>query len=245
MTHNYRNEVSRENHSPFEVNYKFSNLWISVDTISFSQDMLSYSLEELMRIINSIEKYIESFPIFKDTLQAYEVSDPSGCEEVIVEMTKASYMADVGPMASVAGAVAQALGRKLKTEFSINDIIVENGGDVYIDTTEDVRISVLTNNTVLPERIKLNLQKSHMPLGVCSSSGIFGHSFSKGKADVVVAISHNAAISDAFATAICNQICSASDIEHVLYKFQENESLLGVMAICEKTLGMIGQINLL
>jgi hypothetical protein len=63
-------------------------------------------------------------------------------------------------------------------------------------------------------------------LGVASSSGKFGHSFSYGKADLVTVISEDPCLADAFATAIANKIHSKEDAEKMV-----NEVPKGVIAL--------------
>src|SRR4030042_1905049 len=75
-----------------------------------------------------LEKYIEKNPEFQTSLEPVNV--PESAPAIVKDMAAAGAKAGVGPMAAVAGAIAEYVGKEL-LEFS-PEIIVENGGGVFI-----------------------------------------------------------------------------------------------------------------
>ena len=111
-------------------------------------------------------------------------------------MLSAARLAGVGPMASVAGAIAQAVGAALKPHSS--SIIVENGGDCYLDMDEETTVGIYAGpRSPFSGKIGIRLTADVFPLGICTSSGTVGHSLSFGKADAVTVTARDAALADA------------------------------------------------
>ena len=75
-------------------------------------------------------------------------------------------------MASVAGAIAQFVAQGLLE--STNQVIVENGGDIFLKVNRPVNVSVFAGESPLSEKIGLKIPSRQMPLGICSSSGTVG-----------------------------------------------------------------------
>ncbi len=81
-------------------------------------------------------------------------------------------------------------------------------------------------------------------MGICASSGTVGHSLSFGKADAVVALSKDALLADAAATAIANRVCSKDDIEPAIETAQKIPGVSGIVILIGKYLGVWGQVRL-
>src|SRR4030042_330958 len=75
--------------------------------------------------------------------------------EIINKMYLASELTDTGPMASVAGAIAESLGNMLLQDTE--EIIIENGGDVWLKAVEPVLINVLSKNPYFHDNIILKI----------------------------------------------------------------------------------------
>ena len=84
--------------------------------------------EQVLVCRGQIDGYIQRYPNFAATLEPWR--EPAFAPEIVREMIAAGCAAGVGPMAAVAGAVAESVGRKL-LDYS-RDVVVENGGDVFI-----------------------------------------------------------------------------------------------------------------
>lgn len=162
---------------------------------------------------------------------------------IIRDMLKASLAANVGPMASVAGAISEYVGKDL-LKLSEN-VIIENGGDIYLKTQENVRVAVYAGNSPLTYKIGLLLKPGQMPLGVCTSSGTVGHSLSFGKADAVCVLSRSSTMADAAATAMGNMVKGKEDIRTALEKGIKIEGVSGALIVIADHFGAIGEVELI
>lgn len=119
-------------------------------------------------------------------------------------------------MAAVAGAVAQEIGETLHELFSLREIIVENGGDVWMRYLEPLDVAVEAGASPLSGRIGFRLPAGFSPCSVCTSSGTTGLSLSFGMADAAMVVAREGSIADAWATAAGNMIRGLEDIETAL-----------------------------
>ena len=178
----------------------------------------------------------------KDIMSVIHPSSPP-LSSIIETMTEASSLYNVGPMAAVAGAVAGYVGEKLLQECIY--IMIENGGDIFIKSDEPFTLSVWAGeNSPFNGKLNLKIDPEGKPLGICTSSGMFGHSLSFGKADAVVAISPNPALADAAATAIANRIQTKEDVRPVADEEQEKGILQGLIIIKDDRAAMWGDFEL-
>ncbi|MBU0700625.1 UPF0280 family protein [bacterium] len=217
----------------FRVFYLESDLFILAETMLEKQAYDSLSGHYL-----TIKRYIQRDPEFRHTFSPYLITESA--PEIIRQMSNASGLAGVGPMAAVAGAVAEAVGKELLAYSQ--DIIVENGGDIFLDTSIPRKIGILAGSSVLSEKIALLIEPGRW--GVCTSSGTVGHSISLGKADACVVVSESASLSDAAATRIGNIIQTHADIPEGLSLAQEIVGVLGVVIIKDDKIGVWGKIEL-
>jgi hypothetical protein len=171
-------------------------------------------------------------------LPASTLADP-----LIATMLEAGRRARVGPMAAVAGALAQYVGRGL-TAYSPSAVIVENGGDVFLAGTRPLTAGLFTGRAkkVLP--LGLSFAPEALPLGICTSSGTFGHSLSHGRADAATVVAKDAALADAVATALGNRIQKARDIEPALDWAAGVAGVQGAAAAVGDKFGFKGDLEL-
>jgi len=187
-----------------------------------------------------LEKYIDSHPLFAISLEPLPVSEDA--PSLVKEMAEAGRMVGVGPMAAVAGAIAEAVGKAL-LPYS-DEVIVENGGDIFIRTARERQIGVYAGESPLTGRIAFAISPGETPLGICTSSGSVGHSLSFGNADAVTVFSPSTALADAAATAIGNRVKSSADIPEALEFAQGIANLRGVAIIIGEHIGFWGQLRL-
>jgi len=185
-----------------------------------------------------IENYIQNHPDFSRALLPWP-EDPLA-PPVVQEMIHAGKRANVGPMAAVAGAVAQSVGRFLLSHT--DEVIIENGGDIFLKTRRDLSIGIYAGHSPLSLKVGLKIASVQTPISVCTSSGTVGHSLSYGKADAVCVLSKSCALADACATAIGNQINTPDDIEPAIQKGRVIPGVLGILVIAEDKMGAWGQI---
>lgn len=198
----------------FMVGVKESDLWIAVGNGDYSPDLERWAFEALTKIRAELEEWIALDSEFERSLTPIRV--PVSAPAIVKAMADAAAMANVGPMAAVAGAIAEEIGEKLRAD-GIGEIIIENGGDIYMVTGRSRRITVYAGETSpWSYRTALLIRPEDTPCGIATSSGSLGHSLSFGSADAVSVIARSATVADAFATAIGNLVSTPSDIEPAL-----------------------------
>ncbi len=231
----YRARSKRVDLCRFEVKIKESDLLILCDL--HLPDEAKSALAEARQ---GIEKTIAASPLFASALVPFDIQSDF---PMIHAMTEAGLLWNVGPMAAVAGAVSEFVGRALLRSKAAS-VFVENGGDIFAVSAEPVRFGLYAGEAS-PFRDKLTFAVCAKDgIAVCTSSGKVGPSLSFGKADAVVAVHHNAAIADAAATAVANRIKTPDDIARVVEQEQERGLLLGLIACCGDKLGMWGDLEL-
>jgi len=157
-------------------------------------------------------------------------------------MAEAGFKASVGPMASVAGAIAYFVGEEL-SRFS-PEIIIENGGDIYLKSRQNRIIGIYAGKSPLSGKLGLEIKGREAPIGISTSSGTVGHSLSFGKADAVVVLAENAILSDAIATGIGNLILQEADIASGIERAQKIPGIKGIVIIKGEIMGTWGDIKL-
>lgn len=218
----YRKPIRVKDLVSFQVIVKETDLWISSD-----ENLEKEARDLVFGCRNALETYIHSHPLFLSTLSAYP-EDPYA-PVMIRRMIQYSGLVKVGPMASVAGGIAQYVGEGLLG--LTRQVIVENGGDIYLKTDRKTTVSVFAGDSPLSEKIGLMIHPGQMPIGVCTSSGTVGHSLSGGSADAVCLISSNAFLADAAATALGNRLQDKKNMDTAVKWVKTIEGILGGLVI--------------
>ncbi len=232
----YRSGRAAGDWKTFEVKHRETDLWIRAERLAEKE-----ALEAVLSCRRQLESYIAGSGSFLASLVPLP-EDPLA-PPVVRSMLEAGAKAGVGPMAAVAGAIAQAVGRAIRDVAG--SIIVENGGDCFLDVDEDLTIGVYAGpGSPFKDRVALRFARERFPLGVCTSSGTIGHSLSFGKADAVVVAAKDAALADAAATAVGNMVRSAGDLEAALDKAAGIASVEGVLVLIGDKLGAWGEMEL-
>ncbi len=203
-------------------------------------DVSAAAKEEIVRQRGYIENYIRRHPEFVSSLIPWPKDHLA--PQIVREMIDAGRNAQVGPMAAVAGAVAEQVGRSLRS--SVDQVVIENGGDLYADTSQQLRVAVYAARSPLSMKIGLKIDADHMPLAICTSSGTVGHSLSRGRADAVCVLSKSCALADAAATAIGNHVLSAKDIDPAIQWGRTIEGVMGILIILGEKMGAWGGVEL-
>jgi ApbE superfamily uncharacterized protein (UPF0280 family) len=214
---------------------KETDLWVGAET-----DLTNETRDLIFSCRYQIENYINTYPEFATSLSPFP--EDSYAPSIVKEMIFAGGKVGIGPMASIAGAIAQYVGNGL-LEFS-DQVIVENGGDIFLKTGRPATISVLAGDSVLSEKFGLLIHERMMPLGICSSSGTVGHSLSMGIANLICLLSPSASLADSAATAIGNKIKKKSDLEKVAGWVNEIDGIIGGLAIVEEKMATWGDLEL-
>ena len=196
------------------------------------------------RYRNQLENYITAHPDFLTSLVPLE--QDTLAPPIIKGMLKAAAAANVGPMAAVAGAIAEYVGRDL-LDTGIQEIMVENGGDIYLKRNRECVAAIFAGQSPLNQKVGIRIPASLMPVGLCTSSGTIGHSLSLGKADSVSVLAPSALLADTAATRLGNEVSAVGkkNINNVLEVAKTIPGLLGVVIICGKHMGAWGEIDLI
>ena len=231
----YRDWVAEDGLVSYTVTIGSTDLHVRTD-----RDLRREALASAVAHRRSVEDYIHVHPRFATSLEPQSADDDA--PHVVREMAAAARVAGVGPMAAVAGAIAEAVGRDLLQQS--DEVTVENGGDVFIATRTGRTVGLYAGHSILTGRLGLAIQPEDCPLGICTSSGTFGHSLSFGSADSCTVLASSAAVADALATSLCNRIRTAADLAEVLDPARLPAEALGVLAVVQGKVGMHGSIQL-
>jgi uncharacterized protein len=232
----YRDWIKDRDLVSFSVILKETDLHIRAQS-----NLETQALESIRHNRQPLEEYIKGHPDFYHSLEPVEVGEDA--PPIVIDMAEAAEMAGVGPMAAVAGAVAEAVGRDLLS-FS-PEIIVENGGDIFMKTSKKRKVGVFAGaKSPFTGQIALEIAPEDSPLGICTSSGTVGPSLSFGYADAVIILANSAALADAVATAVGNSIKTAADIDREIGQAGSRYGISGLVIIKDDRIGMWGNIRL-
>ncbi len=231
----YRHWIKDEGLIAFGVVVEETDLYIRA-----SSNLHRKAHKSVLKYRNTLETYIERNPDFLTSLEPLNVGPDA--PRIVKEMAEAASKVGVGPMAAVAGAIAEFVGKELLA-FS-PEIIVENGGDIFLKSQWKRTIGIYAGDSPLTGKIGLEIEAKDTPLGICTSSGTVGHSLSFGKADAVVTLSASAALADAAATAIGNLVSQPEDIQKGIDFAGGVEGLKGVVIIKDDKLGVWGRVKI-
>ncbi len=231
----YRHWIESKDLVAFNVSVKETDLYIRAAT-----NLQRKARRLVLKYRRQLEDYIGRNPGFATSLEPLAV--PETAPAIVRQMAEAGYKAGVGPMAAVAGAISEYVGQAL-LEFS-REIIVENGGDIFIKTTQKRTVGIYAGDSPLTGKVGLEIEPKNTPMGICTSSGTVGHSLSYGKADAVVAIATSAILADASATAISNRVTCPEDIDKAIEFGQRISGVKGIVIIVNQSMGAWGDIKL-
>ncbi len=231
----YRNNISENELTSFRVVVKETDLLVRAD-----REFAAETKECVIRHRRLIEEYIDRFPSFLHALTP--VPDDRFAPPIVRDMIEAGKTAGVGPMASVAGAIAEWVGRDL-LEYS-QEIIVENGGDIFMKTDKPFRVGIFAGSSPLSNKVGIEIDPGDEPIAVCTSSGTVGHSLSMGKADAVTMVSRSASLADAAATAVGNLISDKRAIDKGITFAESIPGVIGVVIVIGDRLGLKGGLKL-
>ncbi|MDI9610633.1 MAG: UPF0280 family protein [Archaeoglobales archaeon] len=217
----------------FNFSYKETITTIITD----NEDFYEIAVKAILDARSEIEEYISLNPYF---LISYEPLNCGSCSgrEIVRKMCYSAKLANVGPMASVAGAIAQFAVDKM-VEAGANVAVVDNGGDIAIHTDREIKVGIY------PSKIALLIPPTDK-IAICTSSGKIGPSVSFGWADAATIVADDACIADAFATALGNIIegSNRDEIEKRLAEFySKNRTFIkGAVVVKDEIIAISGKI---
>ncbi len=233
----YRNLLDRAGLVSFEVQVRETDLHILTE-----KELKHEALHQVFGLRNQLENYIARNHEFLRSLT------PLSCDSLapgfIKEMMKAAEKAGVGPMAAVAGVTAQYVGEALVQEHKLAEIVVENGGDIYLKRQHDSAVAIFAGESPLSNKVAITVKAAQMPIGICTSSATVGHSLSLGRADAVTVLSHSTALADAVATRLGNETKKVNDLDRAIEIGAAIDGVIGIVIIHGEQLGAWGDIEL-
>ncbi|MCX5665707.1 MAG: UPF0280 family protein [Candidatus Omnitrophica bacterium] len=232
----YRQWVKSEGLVTFEVKELETDLLISA-----ASDLENKARVSVVNYREEISSYVRKNKIFLTSLEPIDVEVDA--PRIVRAMADAGRRASVGPMAAVAGAMSEFVGRDLLNYT--DEVIVENGGDIFLKTKIRRVLGIYAGeSSPFSGKLALEIPPSQGGLGVCTSSGTVSHSLSFGKADAALIISGDAALADAVATAVGNIVKNKDCIEKGIELARSIEGVRGALVIVGDKLGSWGEIKL-
>lgn len=231
----YRQQVEPSGLVTFEVRDGETDLQVSA-----SRGLSAEAAAIVRAVRGPLEAYVVAHPTFAGSFTPLAVEP--GAPEIVGAMAEGARAAGVGPMAAVAGAVAERVARAL-ADLS-REVIVENGGDIYLVGSERRYVRLDAGDSPLSGSVAIELEPTSLPVAVCTSSGKVGHSVSLGTAHAVTVVATDGALADAAATALGNLVHGPDDIARVLERAAAIPGLTGAVVIVGDRIGAWGAIVL-
>ena len=232
----YRHWIKDKDLRSFTVVVKESDLYVRA-----TRNLSKRALKALQKHRAALQAYIAGHPNFQTSLEPVAVGEDA--PEIVKAMAEAAEKVHVGPMAAVAGAIAEHVGAELCPLSP--EVIVENGGDIFMKTRKARAIGVYAgDSSPFTGRIALEIPPAETPLGICTSSGTVGHSLSFGCSDACIVVSRSASLADAAATAIGNRIQRSADISPAVDFARTVDGIAGVVLIKDDRIGFWGELRI-
>jgi len=232
----YRRWVKNGDLVSFEVVEKETDLFISA-----TKKLENEARQSILNYRKDLEDYIKKDKRFFTSLEPVEIREDAPA--IVRAMAGAAGKCGVGPMAAVAGAVAEFVGRDLLVKS--NQVIIENGGDIFIRSGKKRVMGIFAGEkSPFTGKLALEIPPSEKGLGVCTSSGTVSHSLSFGRADAALIISDDTALADAAATVAGNAAKGARDIEKAIALVRAIDGVKGVLILIGDSMGSWGEIQL-
>ncbi len=231
----YRKQHKKKGLISFDITVKETNL-----NIQAQSDLTRPAIESVLKYRNFIQTHIQLHPEFGTALGPVE--NPVVAPGIILDMARAAMLANVGPMAAVAGAIAEYTGKALLAHT--DEVVVENGGDIFVKSKTNTTFSIYAGDSPLSMTTGILIAKRARSFSMCTSSGSLGHSLSLGKADAVTVLSDSCPLADAAATALGNMVHGTSDIEKAIHRGKQIKGVQGIVIIKGSSIGLWGDLKL-
>lgn len=212
--------------------WKETNLRIASDGF----DLVTGAVVEARR---ALERYIGRHPEFLTALVPVDLLDNP--PEAARRMAAAARLTGLGPMAAVAGTLAQ-IGAEAAMAAGCREAIVENGGDIFIHAESEVTIGLFAGNHAIGSTLAFRVDPADLPLALCSSSSRMGHSTSFGRCDLATVAAREGALADAAVTLVCNRIRNEHDLTPVLDEVGAIPGIDGILAMIDGKIGLWGRL---
>ncbi|MBN2626838.1 MAG: UPF0280 family protein [Spirochaetales bacterium] len=215
---------------------------------AFAHKSASYRISEscydsacraIVTLREELEEYIRRHPSFLDSLVPVKPIKP--LPEIARRMHRASELTGLGPMAAVAGTIAQMACERSRAEGA-REAAVENGGDMYLALRESLTLGLYAGQALAGQNLAFHISSERMPLAVCSSSGTMGHSLSLGRCDLATVFASDASLADGAATLAGNLVRTPEDLEPAVNRLLAIEGIGGVFLVKGEKIGLGGTL---
>ncbi len=213
--------------------YKQTNITVLADIDA------KCATEELIKNYGLLEAYIQKNPVFLTTYEPLPID--TDAPKIAKNMQDAANKAGVGPMAAVAGAFSDLVGEFL-LKNGASDVIVENGGDIYLKITEPRTVGIYAGPSKLSDRLAFKIKPEDTPLGICTSSDSVGPSISLGTSDASTVLADSSALADAAASAIGNAVKGTNAMQKAIDRAKKLECVRGILVIKGEEIGAWGKL---
>ncbi|MBM4240251.1 MAG: UPF0280 family protein [Euryarchaeota archaeon] len=219
---------------------------IEETNILLKTDLVRHGLTDfILKERSKLKSYIRRNPGFLTTFEPLSLFSMEESPFIVKLMVRSGRIANVGPMAAVAGTISQ-LSMEYLRRKGARYVIVDNGGDIALKTNKDVITGLYAGSSSLSGKIGFKIKHGRTPMGICTSSGTVGHSISFGRADSVTVFADHASIADALATAIANESLGEIDHDAVQRCLEKAENfkqyMRGVLVVVGEAAGTVGKI---
>jgi ApbE superfamily uncharacterized protein (UPF0280 family) len=218
-----------------------------ITIISESKIAITKAKECLLNNRLILEKFVKKNDKFLTSFSPIKIKTDF---EIINLMSEASVICDVGPMAAVAGAFADLMLSDMKMEDKKDFIpakvaLVENGGEIAVDSEEVMKIALYAGLNELNLNIGFIIEKKICPIGIGTSSATIGHAISLGQADAVTIFARTATLADCAATRIANLVKGPDvekSIKNGLDAVEDIEGIYGAFISRDNKIGQVGKL---
>ncbi len=209
-------------------------------TIVAEPEFVPVARESIFCTRETIKRFIRSDPIFLHTLEPYD--PPTDAHPVIKRMCDASRKANVGPMATVAGIVAEEAVQAM-IDRGARQAEVDNGGDIALFLTEPINVGLYAGESRLTG-LGFRCEPRDDVFGICTSSGTVGPSISFGMSDAATVVSQDVTLADACATCLGNLVTSRDDnvLREALDRVCSIQGIEGALIVIGDSIAMKGTL---
>jgi len=206
--------------------------------ISDREDAIEAAASSIKFHRRKLEKFVQERPLFLYSLQPVHIE---AGPEVVRLMAGVARRADVGPMAAVAGVLADLAVEAMVVEGA-EVAVVEDGGEVSLVSDRPVDVALSAGDSPLSKRVGFRLHQ--FPAGVATSSGLYSHALSFGEAEAVTVFAENAGLADAAATAVGNLVKGdqRASIKLGVERALSIEGVRGVFIVYRGLVGVGGEV---
>jgi hypothetical protein len=222
-----------------ELLHEHFRLSETIVTISARQQRQIEAAKESIRVQRSyLEDFIRKDPFFMLTLDPYDLQ-ADDAPEIVKQMIGCSAVFGIGPMAAVAGVIAQ-FAVLAMMDCGATYAVVDNGGDICILNDQPIIVGIYAGSSPI-RNLAFELPARCAPIGICTSSGTVGPSISFGAADAATVISEDTALADAAATALGNAVEATRPLQEC-FRSIDRPGIEGALVIRGEEMALWGDV---